>query len=84
MKIRVNKNDTDVGSVKPGECFWFKGLLYLRIYGVVSSYVTAVLLSTGAYTEFSDPDLRVEKANCIVVEDDKTSTDTVEKGKWDI
>ena len=81
MKIRVNKNDTDVASIENGECFWYKGLLYMTIYGVASSYCTAVLLSTGAFVEFPQ-DTQVEKANCMVIENDNTST--VEKGKWDI
>ena len=79
MKIRVNKNDTDVASIKAGECFWYKGLLYMKIYGIVSSYNTAVLLSTGAYTEL-DPDTQVERQECMVV----STEEKTEKGKWEV
>ena len=82
MKIRVNKNGTDLASIKEGECFWYCGKLYMRIFGLVlfadADKIPLVILSTGCYAELN-PDTQVEKANCMVVNDDKISTDTVEK-----
>ena len=72
MKIRVNKNDTDVASIANGECFWHKRLLYMRV--VVSKITNeclpdvayAVLLTTGTICRISS-DVQVEKADCMVI-----------------
>ena len=71
MKINVENWNTDTGSVKAGECFWYKGLLYMRIKPIIENenYVHAVLLSTGNVAEFM-PDTQVELANCMVVKNE--------------
>ena len=88
MKIRVNKNDTDVGSIKKGDCFWYKGMLFMRvdysdIHVVDGNNIPAVLLSIGN-VHFLSPDIQVEKADCMVVSAVDTCCENTEKGKWEV
>ena len=84
MKIRVNKNDTDVGSIKVGECFWYGGNLYIKVdHSLIINTTGAVNLNTGILN-FLDKDLQVEKADCMVVSAVDKCQEVTEKGKWEV
>lgn len=87
MKVKITNTNSDVGSAKPGECFWYHGLLYMRIVpdGMIfdtngEELVPAVLLSTGKIN-WLEPDTQVEKCDCTVVSSDLVPQ---EKDKFEI
>lgn len=85
MKVKIKNTNSVIGSVKMSECFWYKGLLYMRV--AVNSITTevpdtvyAVLLTTGMIHAFS-ADIQVETVDCSVV---ATSDIPREKDKWEV
>lgn len=84
MKVNVSQANTDVGSIKYGECFWYKGLLYMRIVPDCkvcdANLVPTVLLTTGSILWVS-PDVQVERCDCIIVSSDLIPQ---EKDKFEI
>lgn len=80
MKIRVRPNDTDVGSINPGECFWYGGNLYIKTaHETIINNADVVNLESGNLT-YLELDTQVKRANCMVISAD----DNIQKGKWDI
>lgn len=85
MKVNVRDTNSDAGSIKMSECFWHKGLLYMRV--AVNSIapedpdtVYAVLLTTGMIFKFV-VDTQVETVDCSIV---ATSDILREKDKWEV
>ena len=85
MKVKVRNTNSNTGSVKMSECFWYKGLLYMRV--AVNSITTedpdtvyAVLLTTGMIFKFV-ADVQVETVDCSIV---SSSDIPVEKDKWEV
>ena len=84
MKIRVRQNNTDIDSIRVGDCFWHSGYLYMKIAsdGMIfddsgKELTPAVILSTGN-SRWIEPSTQVERADCAVVDVSEikpTSTD---------
>ena len=85
MKVKVRNTNSDAGSVKTSECFWYKGLLYMRVATDAlikqePDIVYAVLLTTGMIFKF-DANIQVETVDCSVVSSLEVP---VERGKWEV
>ena len=85
MKVKVRNTNSDAGSVKMSECFWHKGLLYMRVAVNAIAHedpdtVYAVLLTTGMIHTFS-ADVQVETIDCSIV---ATLDIPIEKDKWEV
>ena len=85
MKVKVRNTNSDAGSVKMSECFWYKGLLYMRvavnpIISELPNTVYAVLLTTGLLHALN-ADVQVETVDCSII---ATSDIPTEKDKWEV
>ena len=81
MKVKVFDNRTDVASIKDGECFLHKGLLYMKLdlrsitnTDCASSRVGCALLTTGGVT-LLDADTQVEAVDCTIRNTNPPKTD---------
>lgn len=76
MKVKITNSTTDVATIKAGECFSWKGLLYMRIFmdSDFSNNIPVVLLTTGHFIRIS-PDTQVERVDCMVVSTDSSVCD---------
>ena len=80
MRVKMAECRTDIGSIKQGDCFLYKGLLFMKIEHKFSNPNVdyAVNLATGNIMGVT-PDTQVDRASYIAV-----PYKDEEKGKWDV
>ena len=82
MRIRVRQNNTDIGSLETGDCFWHSGSLCMKVQDPQRTYPQCayIVLATGGFHYISG-DTRVERQDCVVV---AAQDAPVEKDKWEV